>query len=391
MIKLKVLCVFGTRPEAIKFAPVIRALRSERSISTTVCITSQHNELLSQALEMFDVKCDIDLHVMVPNQGLLHTTTEVMNRLSDTLNDLRPDWVLVQGDATSAFAAALSAFYSRSKIGHIEAGLRTWDRSAPYPEEFNRRAISIVADAHFAPTALAKDNLLRERIRAERIWITGNTGIDSLLLVLHKIESNSTLSHNLMKTFSYLDPKKKLILVTAHRRESFGQVFEEICLALRDIVKLESDVQLIYQVHLNPNILASIHRVFGDVPGRGGANAFSPLENLFLVEPLDYASIVYLLRTCYFVITDSGGLQEEAPTLGKPVLVMREVTERTEGVVSGVAKLVGRTRHGITNAARQLIEDEKAYTRMAKPIKLYGDGRAAQKIVGILREQCGKL
>jgi UDP-N-acetylglucosamine 2-epimerase (non-hydrolysing) len=380
---MKVLCVFGTRPEAIKFAPIIRLLRQDKFFETIVCTTSQHVEMLNQVLSTFNIKRDFDLKIMRPNQTLTYSTAEILASFSDVLSEVKPDWVLVQGDATSAFAAALASYYFKTKIGHVEAGLRTWDKYAPFPEEFNRCAIALLADANFAPTEGARENLIHQNVPSERIWITGNTGIDALQLILRNFDDNPGFASEVQKRFQFLSNDKRLVLVTAHRRESFGEKFEEICNALHDIGVNCSDAQLVYPVHLNPNALGTVERVFGHIDMKKGWAA--PLSNLFLTEPVDYGSMAYLLKRAYVVLTDSGGLQEEAPTLGKPVLVMRDVTERPEGVAAGVAKIVGRSRESIAGATIELLTDSGKYAKMARQMNLYGDGHAAERVLDALK------
>ncbi len=385
---MKVLCVFGTRPEAIKFVSVIRALCANQSFSPIICTTGQHRQMLDQVLNAFDIRPDIDMDIMRPGQDLFDITVAVLKGLSKILKEIQPSWVLVQGDATTAFAAALSAYYSRLNVAHIEAGLRTQNKYAPYPEELNRRAIGVLADAHFAPTARARDNLLRENIPADRIWITGNTGIDAMHWMISRVESDKLLLEKIRGQFSFLDSSKKIILVTAHRRESFGAAFKEICLALRDIAMIRSDVQIVYPVHLNPNVREPVESILGPIltaDSMGKISSGSQLPGLFLIEPVDYASLVYLLMRAFLVLTDSGGIQEEAASIGKPVLVMREVTERPEGIEAGVARIVGTYRSTIVPNVLRLLEDQKEYGLMAKPTTVYGDGRAAERIVAALQ------
>jgi len=344
--------------------------------------------MLDQVLQVFDIQPAIDLDIMRPHQDLFHITIQILKDLADVLQDVQPDWVLVQGDATTTFAAALAAYYAQIRVGHIEAGLRTGHKYAPFPEELNRRATAVFADAHFAPTDRARKNLLRENIPPDRIWVTGNTSIDALYLMINRIESDALLLEEMKRRFSFLEPDKRIILVTAHRRESFGAAFEEICLALRDIAIMCDDVQIIYPVHLNPNVREPVERILGPIlkiPNTGNPSIAQPLPNLFLIEPLDYTSLVYLLTRVFLVVTDSGGIQEEAPTLGKPVLVMREVTERPEAIEAGAARLVGTSRATIVSNVLRLLKDPKEYAQMARPINVYGDGRAAERIVASLR------
>ncbi|MBI3601112.1 MAG: UDP-N-acetylglucosamine 2-epimerase (non-hydrolyzing) [Nitrospinae bacterium] len=385
---MKVLCVFGTRPEAIKFISVIHALRAQGN-KPIICTTSQHRQMLDQVLATFDIKPDIDLDIMQPNQNLFDITSNVLKGIDGVLQDVQPDWVLVQGDATTTFAASLAAYYSRIRIGHIEAGLRTGNKYAPFPEELNRRATTVFADAHFAPTLWARENLLRENIPSDHIWVTGNTSIDALHLTISKIENDVIIREAMKKQFSFLSTDRTMILVTAHRRENFGTAFEDICLSLREIAITHTDVQIVYPVHLNPNVREPVERILGWIVAagdRGKISMVKPLPNLFLIEPLDYISLVYLLKRAFLVITDSGGIQEEAPSLGKPVLVMRDVTERPEAIEAGVARLVGTSRTTIVPQVFKLLNDPVEYKRMAKPTTVYGDGHAAERIVKALLE-----
>jgi UDP-N-acetylglucosamine 2-epimerase (non-hydrolysing) len=384
---IKILCVFGTRPEAIKFAPVIRSAARDDRFAVTVCVTSQHREMLEQVLTTFEIRPDIDLDIMRPNQDLFHITTATLNGMAKVLREVQPDWVLVQGDASAAFAAALAAYYQRTRIGHIEAGLRTGDKYAPFPEEVNRRAIAVMADAHFAPTERARQNLIREQIPVNQVWVTGNTSIDALHLTVARIQADHRVRTELDRQFSFLLPSKKLILVTAHRRESFGEPFREMCAALRQLAENRDDVQILYPVHLNPNVRKPVAEIMGQFrssPEHGNSAKASSLPNLILIEPVDYTSLVYLLTRSSFVLTDSGGIQEEAPSLGKPVLVMRDVTERPEGVEAGVVRLVGTNRSSIVENTITLLDDADTYARMATQTAVYGDGHAAERILEAL-------
>ncbi len=368
---MKVLVVFGTRPEAIKLAPVIRELRKKScdpgiDLTVRVCVTAQHREMLDQVLRLFEIVPDYDLNVMQENQTPTQVASAVLSRLEPLLLTERPDWVLVQGDTTTVAAASLAAFYSRAKLGHVEAGLRTGDKWQPFPEEINRRIAGSIADLHFAPTQGSRQNLLREGISDERILVTGNTVIDALQWVASQAPPAEV--SDLVRT-----PATRLIFVTAHRRETFGAPLEDICLALRDIaVRYDGRLQILYAVHRNPNIWAPVHRLLGD------------LGNVTLTPPLDYLSTVHILKHTYLVLTDSGGLQEEAPSLGKPVLVLREVTERPEGVEAGTARLVGVKRESIVRETTHLLEDNQAYAAMATAVNPYGDGKASQRIVEAL-------
>ncbi len=368
---MKVLVVFGTRPEAIKLAPVIRELRKKScdpgiDLTVRVCVTAQHREMLDQVLRLFEIVPDYDLNVMQENQTPTQVASAVLSRLEPILLTERPDWVLVQGDTTTVAAASLAAFYSRAKLGHVEAGLRTGDKWQPFPEEINRRIAGSIADLHFAPTQGSRQNLLREGISDERILVTGNTVIDALQWVAS--QATPAEVSDLVRTSA-----TRLIFVTAHRRENFGAPLEDICLALRDIaVRYDGRLQILYAVHRNPNIWAPVHRLLGD------------LGNVTLTPPLDYLSTVHILKHTYLVLTDSGGLQEEAPSLGKPVLVLREVTERPEGVEAGTARLVGVKRESIVRETTHLLEDNQAYAAMATAVNPYGDGKASQRIVEAL-------
>jgi len=364
-MRLKVLSVFGTRPEAIKMAPVIRELqRNESDIHSVVCVTAQHREILDQVLTLFQVTPDYDLNIMQDDQSLTDTTVNVLKKVGEVLEQERPDWVLVQGDTTTAMAASLAAFYRRIKIGHVEAGLRTWNRFRPYPEELNRKVADAVADVHFAPTNKAKANLLREGIAEENIIVTGNTVIDALIWAANQPFPYDNLN---LQNFH-----GKLILVTVHRRESFGQPLENICMALRDIVRMYPDLRIVYPVHPNGNVQRPVKRLLGDV------------EGIALLPPLEYLSFVHLMKRSYLILTDSGGLQEEAPSLGVPVLVLREVTERPEAVASGTAKVAGTCRNVIVEETRRLLDVKEEYEQMAKAVNPYGDGKAGERIVNEL-------
>ncbi len=360
-----VLVVFGTRPEAIKLAPVITAWRRRSQVK--VCVTGQHRHMLDQVLQAFAIAPDYDLDLMQPNQDLFDVTAGALMALRHVLRTDPPDMVMVQGDTSTTFAAALAAFYRRVDVAHVEAGLRTGDKSRPFPEEINRRLTSALTDWHFAPTPWARDNLVAEGIRADRVFVTGNTGIDALLAVVGKIESGALRAPLPAEVESQLT-QRRLILVTGHRRESFGGGFERICHALRQIVEAHQDVLVVYPVHLNPNVQEPVHRLLDGLP------------RLLLVPPLDYITFVCLMRRADIILTDSGGIQEEAPSLGKPVLVMRETTERPEGVGAGVARLVGTDVQQIVGTVGVLLHDAAAYAAMATRANPYGDGRAADRI-----------
>ncbi len=375
---MRVLTVFGTRPEAIKLAPVVKALEAHPDqFRSTVCVTAQHREMLDQVLRIFDIRPDHDLRIMKPKQDLFGVTSDILLKLRDLLGKIKPDLVLVQGDTTTTFAASLAAFYQKVRVGHIEAGLRTEDKYKPFPEEINRHLTSVVADYHFAPTERAKLNLLKEGTPADHIYITGNTVIDALFWILR----DQSAPKNRKRIEAYFSEKlrislddRRLILVTAHRRESFGSGFESICLALKEIVSKNPDVRIVYPVHLNPNVQEPVYRMIGKT------------DRIDLVEPLDYEPFVYLMNRSYLILTDSGGVQEEAPSLGKPVLVMREVTERPEAVEAGTAKLVGTWTESIVNETQKLLDHPEEYGRMAGIKNPYGDGESSERIIRILSE-----
>jgi UDP-N-acetylglucosamine 2-epimerase (non-hydrolysing) len=365
---MRVLSVFGTRPEAIKMAPVVKALNDSRGIDAAVCVTAQHRAMLDQALKLFAIRPDYDLDIMRENQDLAHITQAVLIGMLGVLDDFKPDRVLVHGDTTTTFAAALAAFYRRVPVAHVEAGLRTGDVYRPYPEEMNRRLTDVVADLFFAPTKTARANLIREGVSAKRIVVTGNTVIDALLMTVGRIEKDAALRKKLERRFRFLDPDRRLILVTGHRRENFGRGFERIAKALARLSR-RRDVEIVYPVHLNPNVGGTVRRILKDT------------SNVHLIDPLDYMPFVYLMNRAHLVITDSGGIQEEAPSLGKPVLVMRDVTERPEAVEAGTVKLVGTDTKRIVAEAERLLDDVRAYRRMSRAHNPYGDGRASRRIV----------
>lgn len=367
-MKRRVMFCFGTRPEAIKLAPVIQELtRHPREFEPVVLVTAQHRHMLDQVLRVFEINPDYDLNLMRPGQSLADVTVAVLRGVERLLRRVRPDMVIAQGDTTSALAAALAAFYQRIPVGHVEAGLRTNNKYSPYPEEMNRRLISSLADLHFAPTRAARENLVREGVPRGRIHVTGNTVVDAL---------KATLQSKAKWYVPGLDrvaPEQRVILVTAHRRESFGPGFERICRALRTLVERHPDVVVVYPVHLNPNVRKPVRAILSGVP------------RVHLIEPLEYLPFVRLMERAYLILTDSGGIQEEAPTLGKPVLVMRNVTERPEAVVAGTAKLVGTDAEAIVSAAKRLLRSGAAYRRMARARNPFGDGRASIRIVAALR------
>ena len=364
---MKILSVFGTRPEAIKMAPVLAELNKYPEITSVVCVTAQHREMLDQVLELFEIKPDYDLSIMQPNQSLAEITARALTKLDEVLTKEKPDWVLVQGDTTTAMVGALAAFYHQIKVGHVEAGLRSFDKYQPFPEEINRKIATSISDLHFAPTEVSKQNLIREGVNEANILVTGNTVIDALLQVADKPYDWDS------SPLSAIPRDKKIILVTAHRRENHGEPLHNICAALRTLAERFEDVQIVYPVHLNPNVQKIVRATLGDIP------------NVTLLEPLEYLPLVHLMKQAYFVITDSGGIQEEAPGLGKPVLVLREVTERPEGVTAGTVKLVGTDTETILREAQHLLTNEAAYQTMSQAVNPYGDGRASVRIVERLR------
>jgi UDP-N-acetylglucosamine 2-epimerase (non-hydrolysing) len=375
----KVLSIFGTRPEAIKMAPVIKELERRPDIRSIVCVTAQHREMLDQVLSGFEIYPDFDLDIMKAGQDLFQITSAVLTGLRDVLAECRPDVVLVHGDTTTTMAAALAAFYRRTKIGHVEAGLRTRDKFAPYPEEMNRRVTGAIADLHFAPTAGARENLIKEAVAPGTIYVTGNTAVDALFAALALIDKNPGLQERFAAQFSFLDPEKRLILVTGHRRENFGEGFQNICRALAEVGSNQPGAQILYPVHLNPNVYGPVRKILGNIKS----------ANIFLIDPVEYLAFVYLMNRSYMIVTDSGGIQEEAPSLGKPVLVMREVTERPEGVDAGAIKIIGTKATRICSSIERLLSDEDEYAKMISAGNPYGDGKAAEKIVGIISEHAG--
>jgi UDP-N-acetylglucosamine 2-epimerase (non-hydrolysing) len=364
---LRVLSIFGTRPEAVKMAPVIRRLASEPRVESVVCVTAQHREMLDQVLNLFSIRPDFDLDLMRPDQPLADLTAVLFTGLDPVLREARPDWVLIQGDTTSAMAASLLAYYHRARVGHVEAGLRTGDKWQPFPEEINRRVAGAIADLHFAPTDWARQNLLHEGVPPERVIVTGNPVIDALRDVAARPYDVNR------GPLAAIPWERRVILVTAHRRENFGRPLEDIFTALRTLTETyPKDIHLVYPVHLNPNVHAPAHRLLGNLP------------NVSLIEPLDYLPMVHLMKRAYLVLTDSGGLQEEAPALGTPVLVLREVTERPEAIEAGTARLVGTDPARILSETRRLLDDPAARQAMAHAANPYGDGHAAERIVEAL-------
>lgn len=371
---VKVLVVFGTRPEAIKMAPVVKGLKRAEGFDTRVCLTGQHREMLDQVMQIFGLTADFDLEVMSSNQTLTGLTCKVLQGMQDVFAQWKPDCVLVQGDTTTVFAAALAAFYEKIDVGHVEAGLRTGCRYSPFPEEMNRCLASRLSMLHFAPTELAKQNLLKENVDVQDVFVTGNTVVDALFDALSYIDDHEQLPRQFAEKFAFLHPQKRLILVTGHRRENFGEGFLDICHAIRELARRES-VQIVYPVHLNPNVRKPVNEIL-----RGE-------RDVHLIEPLDYLSFIYLMRRSYLILTDSGGVQEEAPSLGKPVLVMRDTTERPEAVEAGTVVLVGPHRDKIAAYAEKLLDDDAYYESMARAHNPYGDGRAAGRIVEVLKQR----
>ena len=373
-----VLSIFGTRPEAIKLAPVIRELRlREREtggrIVNKVCVTAQHRQMLDQVLNLFEITPDYDLNLMSPDQTPTQLAAAALAGLEPVLRDARPDWVVVQGDTTTSAAAAFAAFLARIKVAHVEAGLRTHDKWSPFPEEINRRIAGVVADLHFAPTPLARANLLKEGVLESQVHVTGNTVIDALLWAAERPFDFGSDPALLPLRAMWNDSRKKIILVTAHRRESFGKPFEEICVALRELAAAgNGEWVIVYPVHLNPSVQEPVNRILKDTP------------HVHLLPPIEYLALVHLMRRSYLVLTDSGGIQEEAPSLGKPVLVLREVTERPEGVEAGTVRVVGTNAARIVSETRRLLTDRAAYETMARAVNPYGDGKAAARIADLL-------
>ena len=380
----KVMLVFGTRPEAIKMAPLVKEFQKQpKRVGTVVCVTGQHREMLDQVLKIFDIKPDYDLNIMKQGQDLYDVTARVLTGMRDVLKEVKPDVVLVHGDTTTSTAAALAAFYQQIPVGHVEAGLRTHNIYSPWPEEMNRLLTGRLATYHFSPTPLSRNNLIKESVDDRNIIITGNTVIDALYWVVDKIKNNKELDNELEDILSKagydvnrLNNGKKLVLITGHRRENFGDGFINMCTAIKDLTVKYPDLDFVYPMHLNPNVRKPIHEVFGE--------NLSGLKNMFFIEPLEYLSFVYLMEKSSIVLTDSGGIQEEAPGLGKPVLVMRDTTERPEALDAGTVKLVGTDYNKIVNEVSSLIDDKAAYEKMSKAVNPYGDGLACGRIVNAL-------
>lgn len=376
--------VFGTRPEAIKMAPLVKEFQKyPESFQTIVCVTGQHREMLDQVLHLFEIVPDYDLNIMKQGQDLYDVTARVLVGMRDVLKVSQPDIVLVHGDTTTSTAAALAAFYQQIPVGHVEAGLRTHNIYSPWPEEMNRQITGRIATYHFAPTALSRENLLKESVSEDKIIVTGNTVIDALYWVVNKIKSDEMLSSELAEQLlksgyntSRLDNGKKMVLITGHRRENFGDGFIHMCTAIKDLTQQYPDVDFVYPMHLNPNVRKPIHEVFGE--------DLSNLGNMFFIEPLEYLSFIYLMEKSTIVLTDSGGIQEEAPGLGKPVLVMRDTTERPEALSAGTVKLVGTDYNKIVHEVSMLLSNSNAYEEMSKAVNPYGDGKACMRIVNHL-------
>jgi len=366
--KLNILIVFGTRPEAIKMAPVVKCLKSENSLTVKVCVTAQHRQMLDQVLSLFEITPDWDLDLMTPGQDLTDITRNVLSGMRVVFREWTPDLLLVHGDTTTTLAASLSAYYFKIRVGHVEAGLRTGNMYSPWPEECNRKLTGSLAHLHFAPTELARRNLLAEGIEESDVFVTGNTVVDALLQVVETLEQSHSLHSELHAKFRFLKPDRKLVLITGHRRENFGQGFEQICSALKLLADKHPEVDFVYPVHLNPNVQRPVH---GMLSGK---------TNVHLIEPQDYLPFVYLMNRCWFVLTDSGGIQEEAPALGKPVLLMRDTTERPEAVTAGTVRLVGTDVEKIIRLASQLIEQPEYYRGMSRAHNPYGDGKASKRI-----------
>ncbi|QTF06718.1 UDP-N-acetylglucosamine 2-epimerase (non-hydrolyzing) [Brenneria izadpanahii] len=370
---MKVLTVFGTRPEAIKMAPLVRVLAQDEAFESRICVTAQHREMLDQVLRLFDITPDYDLNIMQPGQSLSEISSRILRGLEPVMAEFKPDLVLVHGDTTTTLTTSLAAFYQRIPVGHVEAGLRTGNLYSPWPEEANRKLTGHLAMFHFAPTENSRLNLLREHLSDRHIFVTGNTVIDALFWVRDRIVNDAQLRRSLDEKYAFLDTSKKLILVTGHRRESFGGGFERICSALADIALRHPEVQIVYPVHLNPNVSEPVNRIL------------SGIDNVMLIAPQDYLPFVYLMNRSYMILTDSGGIQEEAPSLGKPVLVMRDTTERPEAVEAGTVRLVGTDVVKIVDTVSQLLTDENEYQAMSRAHNPYGDGHACQRIVDAIK------
>lgn len=369
-MKVKLLVVFGTRPEAIKMAPLVKVLERSSRLDVKVCVTAQHRQMLDQVLQLFEIRPDFDLNLMRPGQTLTQLTCSILQGMEGVFAQYKPDWVLVHGDTSTTLGASLAAYYQQVGVAHVEAGLRTHNLYSPWPEEANRQLTGRIAGLHFAPTTQAQTNLLHEGVNPTTVHVTGNTVIDALLSVSHRLDEDVVLNSNLAAQFPYLDSSKRLVLVTGHRRENFGSGFESMCQALSDIAE-QPDVQVVYPVHLNPNVQEPVRRILGGV------------DNVHLIEPLDYLPFVYLMKRSYIILTDSGGIQEEAPSLGKPVLVMRHTTERPEAVAAGTVKLVGTDSSKIVSETLNLLKSKDTYQQMTYAHNPYGNGQACLHICRI--------
>lgn len=369
---MKTLCVFGTRPEAIKMAPLVLALAADERFDAKVCVTGQHREMLDQVLDLFAIKPDFDLSIMKPGQDLTDVSTAILQGMKGAFSEFKPDVILVHGDTATTFAASLAAYYQQIPVAHVEAGLRTGNLYSPWPEEGNRKLTGALANLHFAPTDTSQANLLAEGVSSEKIVVTGNTVIDALLGVVARLDQDQALRDQAAAPSAFLDPSRKLILVTGHRRESFGGGFERICQALMEVAQQHPDVDIVYPVHLNPNVREPVNRLL------------SGIDNIHLIAPLDYLPFVHLMSRAHIILTDSGGIQEEAPSLGKPVLVMRDTTERPEAVAAGTVKLVGTDTANIVRELNRLLVDHAAYRAMSYAHNPYGDGQACQRILEAL-------
>lgn len=371
----KILVVFGTRPEAIKMAPLVKIMENRNDIDFKICVSAQHRQMLDQILDVFDIKPDYDLNIMNENQDLYDITFKILCGMKNILNDFRPDVVLVHGDTTTASAVALAAFYQKIKVAHVEAGLRTYNLYNPWPEEANRQIVGILSSIHFTPTTKSAENLIKEGKDEKNIFVTGNTVVDALFYMIEKIKNDTAFKTKILSSIDNEYRKsdnRKFILVTGHRRENFGEGFLQICEALKTIAINNPNIDIVYPVHLNPNVQKPVKSILSDI------------TNIYLINPLKYEEFIYLMSNCHFIITDSGGVQEEAPSLGKPVLVMRETTERPEAIEAGTVKLVGTCKSSIIKAAQELIDDEDEYKKMSKASNPYGDGKACEKILEIL-------
>ncbi len=370
---MRILTVFGTRPEAIKLAPVVHAFQAEPGIEHATCVTGQHRQMLDQVLDVFKITPEYDLSLMTPDQTLSQVTSRALGGIETVIKSFAPDWVIVQGDTTTAFAGALAAFYQKVRVAHVEAGLRTGNRHSPWPEEMNRRLVGQLTDFHFPPTEIAASNLAGEGVPASAMLVTGNTVIDALNWVTHRLRTEPELAKGIDQRFSFIDPSKRMILVTGHRRENLDGGLERVCRGLLEIAR-RGDVQVVYPVHLNPNVQTTAQTILGNTPG------------VHLIPPVDYLPFVRLMQLSYFIVTDSGGIQEEAPGLGKPALVTRDTTERPEAIEAGTARLVGTDGATLVAAATQLLDDASCYERHSKARNPFGDGRAASRIVTSLMQ-----